>query len=183
MTIDAPYYDIGVRAGEPGAFSVIAGEGLSAENGNQTAVGKYNNNNSGNAFEIGNGTADNARSNALTVDWSGNVEAAGDVTDGSGNTLSTVASALSSLIVVETKTLATSVTVSANSTTSSYNIPSKTGYTVAAVTPIVTGGYNGHYFAAITSSDNTVPTSLYFKNTHTSAHTNSFYIRIVYIKN
>lgn len=28
---------------------------------------------------VGNGTADNARSNALTVDWSGNVEAAGEV--------------------------------------------------------------------------------------------------------
>lgn len=31
------------------------------------------------AFIIGNGTADNARSNAITVDWSGNVEAAGGV--------------------------------------------------------------------------------------------------------
>ena len=39
----------------------------------QTAIGKYNDNQSDNAFEIGNGTADNARSNALTVDWSGNV--------------------------------------------------------------------------------------------------------------
>lgn len=57
---------------------------------NQTAIGMYNDNQSVNAFEIGNGTDIN-RSNALTVDWSGNVEAAGDVTDGSGNTLSAVA--------------------------------------------------------------------------------------------
>lgn len=40
------------------------------------------------ALIIGNGTDDNARSNALTVDWSGNLEAAGDITDGGGNVLS-----------------------------------------------------------------------------------------------
>lgn len=41
----------------------------------QTAIGKYNisDSNSTYAFIIGNGTANNARSNALTVDWSGNV--------------------------------------------------------------------------------------------------------------
>ena len=35
---------------------------------------------------VGNGTADNARSNALTVDWSGNVVAAGKLTAGSAPT-------------------------------------------------------------------------------------------------
>lgn len=45
----------------------------------QTAIGAYNDNQSTNAFEIGNGTADDARSNAFTVDWSGNVMAAGTV--------------------------------------------------------------------------------------------------------
>jgi len=40
----------------------------------QTALGKFNDNQSGNAVEIGNGTADNARSNALTVDWDGRVK-------------------------------------------------------------------------------------------------------------
>lgn len=43
----------------------------------QTAIGKYNDNNSTNAFEIGNGTATNARSNALAVDWDGNIKAQG----------------------------------------------------------------------------------------------------------
>ena len=43
----------------------------------QTAIGKYNDNKSTTLFEIGNGTADNARSNALEVDTSGNVTAAG----------------------------------------------------------------------------------------------------------
>ena len=55
----------------------------------QTAIGKYNDNQSNNAFEIGNGTgAGFNRSNAFTVDWSGNVNASGEVTDGSGNALS-----------------------------------------------------------------------------------------------
>ena len=48
----------------------------------QTAIGKYNayedpNTTNKYAFMIGNGTSDNARSNALTVDWSGNVMAQG----------------------------------------------------------------------------------------------------------
>jgi hypothetical protein len=135
-------------------------------------------NDSGFIFEDANGDISITRN----ITAGGNVEAAGDVTDGAGNTLSAVAASVP-VIAVETKTLGTSVNVAANSNSPSYNIPSKTGYTIAAVTPIVTGGYNGHYFAAITSSNNSIPTSLYFKNTHSSAHTNSFYIRVVYIKN
>ena len=48
----------------------------------QTALGKYNveDNASAYAVIIGNGTSDDARSNALTVDWSGNVTAAGSIT-------------------------------------------------------------------------------------------------------
>ena len=58
---------------------------------NQTAIGMFNDNQSSNAFEIGNGTDINARSNAFTVDWSGNVEATGDVTDGAGTSISDLA--------------------------------------------------------------------------------------------
>lgn len=49
--------------------------------GNATSFGTY-------AYIIGNGTSENARSNAFTVSWTGNVWCAGDVTDGSGNVLS-----------------------------------------------------------------------------------------------
>lgn len=70
-----------------------------AQRKSQTALGEYNvadttgstSTRGDYAVIVGNGTADNARSNALTVDWSGNVEAAGDVTDGAGNTLSALA--------------------------------------------------------------------------------------------
>ena len=62
----------------------------------QTVIGQFNaptgtpdsRTTSDPAFIIGNGTADNARSNALAVKWSGDVEAAGDIEDGSGNVLS-----------------------------------------------------------------------------------------------
>lgn len=45
----------------------------------QTAIGKYNANNSANAFEVGNGTSDSARSNAFTVAWDGTTTHDGDV--------------------------------------------------------------------------------------------------------
>ena len=47
-----------------------------AQGDNQTALGKFNVADTTSAVVIGNGTADNARSNALTVDWSGNVNIA-----------------------------------------------------------------------------------------------------------
>lgn len=47
----------------------------------QTAIGKYNISDSSdvNAFIIGNGESNSQRSNALTVDWSGNLEASGNI--------------------------------------------------------------------------------------------------------
>lgn len=53
----------------------------------QTAIGKFNATSQTAALMIGNGTSDQARSNALEVDWDGNVEAAGEIEDGSGNVL------------------------------------------------------------------------------------------------
>ena len=57
----------------------------------QTAIGKCNVEDTANTYAVivGNGDPINAvQSNALTIDWSGNVEAAGDIEDGSGNVLS-----------------------------------------------------------------------------------------------
>ena len=86
-----------------GAFTIASGSYAHAQNFRtiaskqaQTALGSYNieDINSGSygkyAVIVGNGTTDNDRSNALTVDWEGNVEASGDVTDGSGNNLSDI---------------------------------------------------------------------------------------------
>lgn len=61
-----------------GARSHAGGYGTIAKGENQTAIGKYNLEDSSNkyAFIIGNGTS-STRKNALTVDWSGNVESDG----------------------------------------------------------------------------------------------------------
>ena len=54
--------------------------GTVAAHDDQTAIGRYNDNDSSHALEVGNGTSDSARSNAFAVDWAGNVECAGTVT-------------------------------------------------------------------------------------------------------
>lgn len=59
-----------------------------ATGSSQTALGKYNISDTSNAVIIGNGTSTSARSNALTIDWSGNTWCSGDIEDGSGNVLS-----------------------------------------------------------------------------------------------
>ena len=89
-----------------GKDSCAGGEASHAQNlgtiaakRSQTAIGTYNEEDTSSATThpsgdarygdyaliIGNGTSDSNRSNALTVDWSGNVSIAGDVQDMSGN--------------------------------------------------------------------------------------------------
>lgn len=70
-----------------GQAAHVGGENNVANYDDQTVIGYYNDNNQLNAFEIGNGTANNA-SNALEVTWTGDLTAAGDITDGNGNVLS-----------------------------------------------------------------------------------------------
>lgn len=66
--------------------TVSFGQETTAESGNQFAIGKYNVADSADAyaFIIGNGTADNARSDALTVDWNGDVRLALNTSASSG---------------------------------------------------------------------------------------------------
>ena len=55
-----------------GQYSHAGGLGTIAKNNYQTAIGRYNAD--GNyAFSVGNGSSDTERSNAFTVDWSGNI--------------------------------------------------------------------------------------------------------------
>lgn len=58
-----------------GNFSTALNFGTVAAGNSQTVIGKYNtiDTNNASAFIIGNGTADDDRSNALTVDWDGNI--------------------------------------------------------------------------------------------------------------
>ena len=65
-------------------------EGNTTQTGNnyQHVQGKYNVGKSTTAFEVGNGTSNNARSNALELDWDGNLTVAGTIEDSSGISLS-----------------------------------------------------------------------------------------------
>ena len=74
----------------------VEGVGNIAIGDYQHVQGKYNVSDANKSFIIGNGTADNARSNALTVDWSGNLSLAGDVI--LGIPLDTVAQTISGAI-------------------------------------------------------------------------------------
>lgn len=81
-----------------GVRSFAAGFGLVAESENQAVFGQYNDNDSNNLLEIGNGASDSSRSNAFAVDWSGNIElnrakvntlsASGNITSGGDITAS-----------------------------------------------------------------------------------------------
>lgn len=77
-----PTYDLGTRAladNFAGSFSTVIGESLFATGDRQTALGRFNveDTNDEYALIIGNGTDDQNRSNALTVDWTGKLSAAG----------------------------------------------------------------------------------------------------------
>lgn len=92
-----------------GTATEASGDRSHAQNNNtiaqrksQTALGEYNIADTGGtdkttrgdyALIIGNGTSDNARSNALEVTWAGDVKAYGDIEDGSGNVLANKADA------------------------------------------------------------------------------------------
>lgn len=80
-----------------GDNSTAIGLGTTAQRRGQLCAGEYNKLDTGGAnagtrgnyaFIVGNGAGISSRSDALTVDWSGNLTAAGDITDGGGNVLS-----------------------------------------------------------------------------------------------
>lgn len=95
--------------------------------------------------------------------------------------LNWLADYIPNMIVTEMITLATNVSVAANSTTPSYTIPAKSGHKIGSVTPIVTGSYWGWYNSTVSGASGQ-PRSIYFRNQHSSAHTNSFYVYVTYVK-
>ena len=75
-----------------GSYSHAEGSNTIAKGESQHVQGKYNIADETSAFIIGNGSSDNARSNAAKIDWNGNLEVAGNLKDGSGNTLNNMMS-------------------------------------------------------------------------------------------
>lgn len=70
---------LGRESTSKGDNAFTSGIATTAASEAQTAIGKYNANSSANAFEVGNGTSDTARSNAFAVGWDGTVTHGGDV--------------------------------------------------------------------------------------------------------
>ena len=96
-----------------GSHSHAEGQGTIAKHSSQHVFGEYNiedpsiavSTAKGNYIEIvGNGTADNARSNVRTLDWSGNEKLAGSLTLGMGtaNETTITAAQLSALLALST---------------------------------------------------------------------------------
>ena len=85
----APSMTFGTRIGEDGMLSSVFGQGLYAEKDGEFVIGRFNEQElqteSKYAFVVGNGQTEEHRSNALTIDWSGNicfgVNVAGSETD------------------------------------------------------------------------------------------------------
>lgn len=98
----APSFTFGQRVGGNGAYSTAIGESLYAEGDHQIVLGRYNVQDVNDAYAliIGNGTDDSHRSDALTVDWSGNV-ACGTVNGVDVTSIGTTATPVSTTTSVE----------------------------------------------------------------------------------
>lgn len=89
--------------GPDGSNAATFGSYTKAISSNQLVAGRFNNNSVDNVFELGNGSSRGSESNAFEVSWTGDVKAAGDITDGQGNTLK---GANGNLATIETTTTA-----------------------------------------------------------------------------
>lgn len=180
-----------------GNESHAAGHGTRAAKRAQTAIGTYNvedaatstTHPSGNseygehAIVLGNGTLPTSRSNALTVDWSGNVECGTvngvDVTD--VYIKSEVDALIPSNLVVEQKTSST-YTISANTVLSSMptvNV-AKTGYKPLGIVGINSSNVNVNVLRANISG-----TTAYMKlhNPTSSSISTTVTLFVLYVKN
>lgn len=116
--IYAPAFSLGTRTEEAGVFSFTSGESIIAKGRDQVAFGRFNADDSSQALIIGNGTADDARSNALTVDWSGNIWAAGKAA--LSGAIEAASAAISGAITAASATISGALTASSVSTSGTY---------------------------------------------------------------
>ena len=82
--IPMPAFTIGTRWGEPGAYSGIVGNALSATSPAQFACGRFNRDEPDYALMVGNGSMEGGDSNAFVATWDGDVLMALDEDAASG---------------------------------------------------------------------------------------------------
>ena len=78
----------GLKTKASGLYSHSGGNSTIAGYQSQTAIGEYNENKEEDIFEVGNGTSNTSRSNALELTKIGDLKIGGNYIDGSGNVLS-----------------------------------------------------------------------------------------------
>lgn len=88
----------GSRANAAGDYSFAHGRYVDANNEAQAVFGQCNENKAENLLEVGNGSSPSNRSNAFEVDKNGNVLCAGNVVDGQGNSLASLAETVASIL-------------------------------------------------------------------------------------
>lgn len=83
-----PFYRFGVDVAETGGeSSFVMGTGTQANNSNELALGIYNDSTTGSVLTVGKGVSDSLRSNALRLDYSGNLAISGSLTQASDRRL------------------------------------------------------------------------------------------------
>ena len=137
---------------------------------NDTSYGNY-------AFIIGNGTSDTNRSNALTVDWNGNIDTTGKIQI-NGNSLLQVGSEKSTTIASIPAGNASGVDIIIDNINGYIPIAIKSVRS-SHMTSIMIGGW---YFSTDSSNNPTV--RIGYRNVTTSAISNvTFYATVLYAKN
>lgn len=119
-----------------GEYSHTQNYGTQAGYASQTAIGRFNANSRNNALEIGNGWYDHQRSNALAVEWNGNVRIAGEVQDMSGSAKYT------GMATSSHSASSVSIAAGANYYLNLGSVAQKTGYVPIAVVVDVSGMSN-----------------------------------------
>ena len=152
-----------------GINSHASGMGAVAESDNQTAIGKYNTRDTSGtyALQIGKGTSNTRRSDALTVDWDGNVEC-GTV---NGVDVTKLGGAIATQYVTVSigKAYGSHVAVSA---------PTVSGYTFLCWLTSCTGGWTGTtYFQNPQSASTSLWNATYGQSGTGTAYAYAMYVR------